>query len=165
MRDRLAGCTKFGAAVVTGVLVGRLVVLCPEVRSRLCRVGRHRLPHLTNPAVELVRIEVAVATVGEGGEGGVCEPKHCRIGTFSRSSWIPRPGLRTDALYRRARDQAHDVDLMGRLVEDRTTAFGCVEFFGPARAIEIVRVVERINHAHLAERAAVEEVAQMSHGR
>ena len=54
---------------------------------------------------------------------------------------------------------------MRRLIENRAAAFRCVELFRTARAVQIVGVVQRIDHAHLAERAALDELAQMLHGR
>ena len=54
---------------------------------------------------------------------------------------------------------------MRRLIENRAAALRCVEFLRTARAVQIVGVVQRIDHTHLAERAALDELAQMLHGR
>ena len=49
---------------------------------------------------------------------------------------------------------------MRRLVEHRAAALRGVEFFRAARAIEIVGVVERVDHAHRAELAARDQRAR-----
>src|SRR5690349_18112556 len=49
---------------------------------------------------------------------------------------------------------------MRRLVEYRTAALCRVEFFGPARSIQEVRVVDRIDHTHTTELSAPNQRVQ-----
>ena len=56
-------------------------------------------------------------------------------------------------------NQAYDVDLMRRLVEQRTTATGRVQFLRTTRAVEEICIIERSDHAHRAEGAALDQRA------
>ena len=103
---------------------------------------------------------MAVAAIGERGERAVRERQQRRIGAFGRPRRVPGAGRGAHAFHAPAAEQPHDIDLMRRLIEHRAAALRGVEFFRAARAIEKVRVVERVDHAHGAERAARDQFAR-----
>ena len=148
------------AAIVARGLVGDFLGARREARPRRARIGRLRLPHLADPVGKLVGIETAVAVVDKRGESTVREREQRRIGALGRACQVPRAGRGAHAGNAAAADQPHDVDLVRRLVEHGAAALRGVEFLRPARAIEIIRVVQRRDHAHRAERAALNKRAQ-----
>ena len=80
---------EFGAAVIAGILEGDFILRRAEAMPAAC-VWLLRLAHLADPALEFIGIEMAVAAVGERGEGAVFERQQRRIGAFGRARRIPR---------------------------------------------------------------------------
>ena len=90
-----------------------------------------------------------VAAIGHGGECVVLESEERRIGAFGRTGGVPCSGHGAHAAHAPAAEQPHDVDLMRGLAEHHAAAARGVEFFRPARAIEEIREIERVDHAQL----------------
>ncbi|MPN34017.1 hypothetical protein SDC9_181509 [bioreactor metagenome] len=109
------------------------------------------IAHFTDPASPLVTVEVTVAVVRERGIGAVLEPDQGGIGAFGRAQRIPATDACAQARGTRAREHSHDIDLVRSLAEDGTTAFGRHQFFGPARTIQVIGVVESLDHLHRTE--------------
>ena len=161
MRGRRTLRLIAGTAVITGVFE---IGFGGGIVEALQRTGSLRpllLAHLADPALEFIRIEMAIAVVGERGESAVLEGQQRREGAFGRPCCVPGAGLRPHGLDAAAAEQAHDVDLMRRLAEQRAAALSRVELFRPARAVDEIRVVQRRDHAHAAELAAVDQFAAM----
>src|SRR4029078_2873072 len=90
MCGHLAGRTEIGTTVIARILVRRLAVLRFELRQGPLGIGSLCLPHLADPGLEFVVIEVAITAVGERGEGAVCECKKCGVSALGRPFCIPR---------------------------------------------------------------------------
>src|SRR5262249_7868108 len=122
------GKAELGAAVVVRVLERDFILLIVKSAPRRGGVRRLFLPHLPDPAMEFIRIEVAVTAVCEGCEHSVRKHEQRCISTFSWPRLIPGTGCRTHALNATTAEQAHDIDLVCRLVEYRAAAQRRVEF-------------------------------------
>ena len=103
---------------------------------------------------------MAVAAIGQRCESTVGKCQQRRIGAFGRPRAIPRAGHRAHACHLPAGNQPHDVDLVRGLIEHRAAALCGVEFLRTARAIEIIGVVDGIDHPHRAEFAARDQFTQ-----
>ena len=108
---------------------------------------------------------MSVAAVGQGGEHAVVEPQQSRVRALGGPRRIPRAEHGAHAHRATAGEEAHDVDLVRGLAEHDAAALLGAQLLGPARAIEEIRVVERLDHAHAAEIAAPDQLARGEVGR
>src|SRR5262249_3017864 len=107
---------------------------------------------------------MAIAVVGQRSKRATFECKERRVGAFSRTTGSPGTRNCAHACDPAAADQPYDIHLMCGLIENRTATLRSVEFFRSARAIEIVRVVDRVDHAHAAKIVALYQSAQTHDG-
>ena len=101
-----------------------------------------------------------VAAVGEAGERAVLEAEQARIRAFGGPRRIPCARERSHGRDPAAAEQPDDVDLVGGLVEHGAAALGGVELLGPARPVEEVGEVQRSDHPHAPELAALDQRAR-----
>src|SRR5262249_6816727 len=112
--------TKVRASIVARVLECDFIFPIVKTASRRAGVRRLLLPHLAHPVLEFIRIEIAITVIGEGCERTAREHEQRRISTFCWPRLIPSAGCSAHALDASAAEQAHDIDLVCRLVEYRT---------------------------------------------
>src|SRR5262249_4046570 len=153
------------ASVVACVLERDFSLLIVKTAPRWAGVGRLLLPHLPDPALEFIRIEVAVPAIGKGCERSVRKHEQRRVGTFRWPRLIPGAGHGTHVFDATTAEQAHDINLVCRLVEYRAAAQRRVEFLRSTRAVQIVSVIDRIDHTHIAVPAAFDQVSQVTNRR
>src|SRR6185436_1848866 len=142
---------EFRAAVVTGFLDGEFVLAVGQgLPGQPISLRILLLAHLADPAHELVGIEMGVAAVDEGGDDAVVEIQQARVRALGGPRHVPEAGVGPNTAHLAAREQAHDVDLVRRLVEHHAAAGAGAELLGPPRAVEKVGEVERGDHANRA---------------
>src|SRR4029077_8493467 len=105
-------CAIVAAAVVVRVLECSLFLRAREAWPRHTGVRLFLLPHLADPALKLIRVEMAVAAVGERSECAIRKREERRIGPPGGPRPIPRASGRAHARDAPAANQPHDINLM-----------------------------------------------------
>ena len=108
---------------------------------------------------------MVVAAVDQRRRGAVVELQKRRAARLGRPRRIEHGGAGAHAAHESAGEQPRGVDLVRHLVEQDAAALRGVELLRPARAVEIVRVVEAVNEPELAQLAAHDDLAHQPHRR
>ncbi len=107
---------------------------------------------------------MTVAVVVQGGVGAAVEPQEGAIRPFCRARRIPVAQGAAQTTRAPARQQAHNVDLVRGLAEDGPAAGLGGKLLGPPGPIEVIGVIQRMNHLHRAVFAGFDQAARFKIG-
>src|SRR5258705_4723192 len=118
------------------------------------------LSAFADPVEKLRRIEEPVAAINQGHGRAVLKLEVAGVATLPLTRLVPDAGHGAHAPHQAAADQAHDVDVVRPLIEHYAAAHG--QFVFHARAVHELVVVPSIDHAELAELAALDDFPDLS---
>ena len=121
---------------------------------------RSMLSAFADPAEKLRRIEERVTAINQGRRRAVLKFQITGVAALPLTRLVPDAGHGAHAPHHAAADQAHDDDVMRPLIEHYAAAHG--QFVFHARAVHELVVIPSIDHAELAEIAALDNFADLS---
>ena len=106
-----------------------------------------------------------VAAVGDVGECAASKSQQRAVSAFCWTRCIPPPNERAHRAQHAAAEQPNHVYLMRGLTVNYTAARFRVQLFWTTRTIQKIGVIQRVNHAHLTDSTAVDNLPRLEHGR
>ena len=117
------------------------------------------------PAGKFIRIEMAVARIGQVRDRPVSEFKQRAVDPLGRPGRIVIARRCIHRLDHAAAEQTGNINLMCGLAEHHTAAQRGIEFFGPARTVDEIGIVHRVDQPRRTVIAGLDQTARFENRR